>query len=172
MGPSEVATFEQLPATERLVLITLRARHENCRGTASLETLYRIACGLAWVEPAVASFESMACALIAGRRRTLAIEELAATRVSPDEQCVMALLASCQLGEQAQTRARACWLVRSQFVESLKLHAETFAHTLAGSGCELSSRWLHQVRSRRHGVEVAGARRLINVTRTATRRDA
>lgn len=144
--------FEQLPSTERLVLITLRTRFDGRRGAASLETMYRIACGLARVERAVASFESMVCALLAGSRRPFRVKDLADASVSPDEHCLVALLAVHQCNERVQAEARARWLVRPKFLDPLQSSTNAFAHTLARSGCKLSRCWIEPDKPKHHRV--------------------
>jgi len=150
--------FDCLPATERLVLITLRARIDGCRG-ASVETLYRIACGLAWVERAMASFDCMAQTLVTGARRPLGVARLADAVVACDEQCLIALLAAHQLGQHAHAEARARWLVRSHFLAPLQASADAFARALQRSGRRLSPGWLESThRPQRAPVQVVHAR--------------
>jgi hypothetical protein len=141
MSASRHLDFDRLPATERLVLITLRARIDGCRGS-SVETLYRIACGLAWVERAMASFDSLAETLVTGARRPLRIGRLADARVTCDEQCLLGLLAAHQLEQTGYAEARMRWLVRSAFLAPLAAHAGAFARALARSGRMLSPAWL------------------------------
>ncbi|MDX1431863.1 MAG: hypothetical protein R3286_05380 [Gammaproteobacteria bacterium] len=141
MNASRQPEFDRLPATERLVLITLRAHVDGCRGS-SVETLYRIACGLAWVERAMASFDALARTLVAGARRRPAIGRLADARVTCDEQCLLAVLAAYQLDQPAHAEARARWLVRGDFLARLAVHAGAFARALHRSGRTLSPDWL------------------------------
>ena len=134
--------FARLPATERLVLVTLRARLGNFPGAAALESLYRIACGLAWVERTVAAFEAMTCTLAAGTRRPFRVRHPASEDVSVDEQCLLALLAAHQLGARVQAEARTIWLVGPEFHADMQRCAGTFADALARSGCRLSGTWM------------------------------
>ena len=141
MDISRHLDFDRLPATERLVLITLRARVDGCRGS-SVDTLYRMACGLAWVERAMASFDALVQTLAGGARRPLAISALADGCVSCDEQCLLALLAAHQLGLPGDAEARARWLVRHESVAALEEHAGAFARVLVRCGRQLSPDWL------------------------------
>jgi hypothetical protein len=135
--------FAQLPGSERLVVITLRAHLDDRHSAACVETLYRIACGLSWMERAVASFEAMVGALQAGSRRPFLAPDLSADRVSPDERCLLRLLAAHQLGARAHMEAGVAWLVRPEFHQTMQRCAAVFAHTLARSGCALSTSWIH-----------------------------
>ena len=137
--------FDRLPPTERLVLVTLRARVDGCRGSA-VETLYRIACGLAWVERAMASFDAMTETLTAGARRPIGIAALADAGVACDERCLLALLAAHQQERPAQVEARARWLVRGAFRAPLERASGAFAAALERSGRRLSIGWLEPPR--------------------------
>ena len=137
------AHFDQLPDSERLVLVTLRARLADRHSAACVQTLYRIACGLAWMERVVAAFEAMVGALQVGGRRPFLAPDLSADRVSPDERCLLALLAAHQLGARAHQEAGVLWLARPQFHPSTQRCAAVFAHTLARAGCALSPCWIH-----------------------------
>ncbi len=110
---------------------------------ACVETLYRIACGLTWMERAVASFEAVVGALTTGGRRPFLAPDPGADRVSPDERCLLALLAAHQLGARAHAEAGVIWLARPDFHRYTQRCAADFAHTLARSGCALSTRWIH-----------------------------
>lgn len=135
--------FQQLPGSERLVLITLRARLDHNHSAACVETLYRIACGLSWMERAMACFEAMVDALITGGRRPFLAPDPGADRVSPDERCLLALLAAHQLGARAHMEAGVIWLARPEFHRTTQRRVADFAHTLARSGCALSTSWIH-----------------------------
>jgi hypothetical protein len=143
MRNPQLLEFDQLPTSERLVLITLRVRLDDHQGVACIETMYRIACGLAWMERAVAAFEAMVSTLHAGGRRAFHTQDLTAARVTADEHCLLALLAAHQLGHRAHTDVRAAWLVRPAFRQVLQHAAGSFAHTLARSECVLSGSWVY-----------------------------
>ena len=157
MSDARALQFDRLPVTERLVLVTLRARVDGGRGNA-VETLYRIACGLAWLESAMASFDAMAATLMAGARRPIGIAALADARVACDERCLLALLAAHQQAQRAQAEARVRWLVRGAFRAPLEEASGAFARALDRSGRRLSPDWLQSAyRPPRTPVEFAEA---------------
>lgn len=136
------ARFDRLPATERLVLIGLRARLDGNPGPGAVETLFRMACGLVGVERALARFDAMVRVIVLSGRRRFIAGGLGADRLSPDEHCVLALLAAHQHGDPLLVREWGLWLVKREALGTLTRSAEDFARTLSRSGRTLSRAWI------------------------------
>lgn len=149
--------FDDLPATERLVIVALRTRLASNHSAGQLRTVWRIACGLVGVESAVHGFESMVAVLIGGARRTLAIRPVTESSVSHDELVLVAMLAALQHGVPAHAETLALWLVRGAESRALARAAAGLAGALAVAGRPLALRWLIASRPRpptprrRHG---------------------
>lgn len=134
--------FDDLPATERLIIVALRTRIESSHCAGQLRTLWRIACGLVGMEAAVRGFEGMVAVLARGARRSLAIRAVAEPHVSHDELAVVSLLAASQHGAPAHADILAEWLVRGAERRVLAREAACLAGALAVAGRPLALGWL------------------------------
>jgi hypothetical protein len=127
----------QLGTGEQLVLWALRQRRAGMGATTpQLVQGFRLACGLAGVEPALASFERLFDALQCHGRCSLC--PLRCAVVSDDEVTCIGLIAAAQRGLRSQQAKYAMALVGMDRAAELASLASRLAEILTGAGHVLS----------------------------------
>ena len=123
----------QLGTSEQLVLWALRQRRAD-KGASSPQLVqgFRLACGLAGVETALASFEQMFDALRCHGRCSLC--PLRCAVVSGDEVACICLIAAAQRGLIGQQAKFAMALVGPERAAELACHAARLADVLSEAG--------------------------------------
>ena len=127
----------QLGTSEQLVLWALRQRRADmCATSPQLIHGFRLACGLAGVESALASFEQLFDALHCHGRCSLC--PLRCAVVSGDEVACISLIAAAQRGLIGQQAKLAMALVGPERAADLACHANRLAKILTEAGHVLS----------------------------------
>jgi hypothetical protein len=127
----------QLGTGEQLLLWALRQRHAD-RGETSplLAHGFRLACGLAGVEPALERFEQL-CAALEGES-PCSVCPLRCAVLSADETRCIALVAAAQSGEMPAIRRLAAMLVGALQAPGLCDAARELAEELDRAGVRLA----------------------------------
>ncbi len=128
----------QLGTSEQLVLWALRQRRADM-GASSPQLVhgFKLACGLAGVEPALASFEQLFAALQCDGRCSLC--PLRCAVVSGDEVACINLIAAAQRGLIGQQAKFAMALVGPERAGELACRASRLAEILTEAGHVLSA---------------------------------
>jgi hypothetical protein len=130
--------ISQLGPGEQFVLWALRQRLRDGKGPSpAFLHGFRLAFGLAQLEPALANFECLFRALHEHCRRDLGLFPLRCACVSADEQAVIALVAAAQAGEGPWLDALVARLVGPDAAAALRDGALSFALALCRAGLTL-----------------------------------
>lgn len=129
----------QLGPGEQLILWAFRQRlRDGATPSPAFLQGFRLAFGLAFLEPALSAFDRLFQALHHHGRRDIALFPLHCACVSADERAVIHLVAAAQAGEGPWLEAAAARLVEPGAAALLREGAVGFALALQGEGLALA----------------------------------
>ncbi|MDH3690307.1 MAG: hypothetical protein OEU36_12590 [Gammaproteobacteria bacterium] len=127
----KIRHIADLSPPARLVLVTLRQRHQGRSCWPALCGVYFGACGISGVEDALLGFEGVIDVLLSQAKPLL--RPLNARTVAPAEHMVLDLIAALQEDQSDKAFALAHRLVPAYAVEQLVVQAKLFATALRRS---------------------------------------
>jgi hypothetical protein len=137
VGPEDL-DLADLSVGELMVIWALRMR--LARGPSGPVAGFRLAFGLAGIEPALASFESLFGLLARHCRCDVGLHAPGCRCVSADEMTVVGVIAALQAGAPRRAHVMAARLVEATVLDGFLDHAQRLAASLTEGGLHLPLR--------------------------------
>ena len=137
--PSPRPNWDELSATERLILWAIRALADGPNNWSLVQKELWLCCGPVTIEAVLQSLHEMLTVLTVHHRRILTVRKLRVPHLSADEVTLLSLVAAAQCNHASKAEAIARWLVRGSGQTAMMDSATRFADSLTRSGIRLTS---------------------------------